>query len=183
MQRSINERRKASVQAHCKVSDTWGLLKSGVGWDTEIDGPCFLTDVQFAGKAKSLCLQNKGWVTCPGNPPVDQLLECFPSVLPACLQLLLSGQISLGNLFSFRGITLHTVGSHCCCSWGKNQLFPGSPVLLLKNWKSSHFFCSSWEINAIIHRGRVHFFWNVTTLKWQQITGSSCNTPRDWWAS
>lgn len=80
-------------------------------WDTEIDGPCFLTDVQFGGKAKSLCLQNKGWVTGPGNLAADQLLECFPSVLkavlPPCLQLLLHGHISLGNLLSFPDIALH----------------------------------------------------------------------------
>lgn len=85
-----------------------------MGWDTEIDGPCFLTDVQFGGKAKSPWFQNKGWVTGPGNPAVDQLLECFPSVLksvlPACLQLLLRGQISLGNLLSFRGVAPHTGG-------------------------------------------------------------------------
>lgn len=46
----------------------------------EIDGLCFLTDVQFGGKAKSLWLQNKGWVTGLGNPPVDQLPEYFSSV-------------------------------------------------------------------------------------------------------
>lgn len=46
----------------------------------EIYGPWFLTDVQFGGKAKSLWLKNKGWVTGLGNPPVDQLLECFSSV-------------------------------------------------------------------------------------------------------
>lgn len=56
--------------------------------------------------------------------------------------------------------------SHCCCK-ELEQFFPGSPVLLLKNLKSFHFFRSSWEINAIIHRGRVCFFLSSVTLKWQ----------------
>lgn len=65
-------------------------------------------------EGQNLCLQNKGWVTGPGNPAVDQLLECFPSVLkavlPACLQLLPSGLTSLGNLLSFQGVALCTGG-------------------------------------------------------------------------
>lgn len=98
-------------------------------WDTEIDGPCFLTDVQFGGKAKSLCLQNKGWVTGPGNPAVDQLVECFPSVLKsvlsACLQLLLSGHIGLGNLLAFRGVVLHTGGRNAAACEERTSSFLG----------------------------------------------------------
>lgn len=47
IQISINERRKASFQAHCKISHSWSLLKPEVGWDTEIDGPHFSTDVHL----------------------------------------------------------------------------------------------------------------------------------------
>lgn len=114
-----------------------------MGWDTEIDGPCFLTDVQLGGKAKSLCLQNKGWVTGPGNPAVDQLLECFPSVLkavlPACLQLLPRGLISLGNLLFFQGVALCTGGPTAAACEEKTTSFLGLQFFSCEIEKVSFF--------------------------------------------